>query len=109
MDNNMSIIEKLFDKDNNDNIVLYNNRGEALEFEQGALIPLDGQIYAILSPVTPTEDVAEGEGLVFHIDVSGEHPTFDIVSDDEIIDEVFSLYEGLFDLLDEESEEADDE
>ena len=110
MENHMSAIDKLFDENNNDNIVLYNEKGEATEFEQAALIPLDGKIYALLSLVNPTEDIAEDEGLVFLIDTEGEHPTFDLVTDDAIIDEVFALYEGLLDLLDEEeSEESDDE
>ena len=105
MENNMSAIEKLFDENNNDNIVLYNDKGEATEFEQAAIVPLGGKIYAILSLATPTENIADDEGFVFEIDAEAEHPSFNLVDDEEIIDEVFSLYEGLLELMEEEGEE----
>ena len=111
MENNMSAIEKLFDENNNDNIVLYNDKGEATEFEQAAIIPLDGKIYAILSLANPTEDIAEDEGFVFEINAEEDHPSFNLVDNEDIINEVFELYEGLLDLLDEDetAEDADGE
>lgn len=105
MDNNMSAIEKLFDENNNDNIVLYNDKGEATEFEQAAIVPLNGKIYAILSLANPTESILDDEGFVFEIDAEAEHPAFNLVDDEEIIDEVFSLYEGLLELMEEDGED----
>lgn len=109
MENNPSAIDKLFDENNNDNIVLYNSKGEPTEFEQAALIPLEGKVYAILSLAVPNEDIAEDEGIVFSIETreDGER-SLRLVVDDGIIERVFEIYESLLDNLPED-EETDDE
>jgi len=96
MSDNLSPIDKLFDENNEDNIILYNENGEPTEFSQAAIIPLEDKMYAILSPVTPIEGVAEDEGLVFLIeeDIDGED-TISVVTDQEIVDKIFSIYEDL--------------
>ena len=110
MENNMSAIDKLFDENNNDNIVLYNEKGEATEFEQVAIIPHGGKIYALLSLATPTDDISEDEGFVFSIDTSEEgKKTFSLVTDDAVIDAVFKVYEDLLDELEDSDEFYDDE
>lgn len=110
MENNPSAIDKLFDENNNDNIVLYNSKGEPTEFEQAALIPLEGKVYAILSLAVPNEDIAEDEGIVFSIETreDGER-SLRLVVDDGIIERVFEIYESLLDNLpeDEETDEED--
>lgn len=109
MENNPSAIDKLFDENNNDNIVLYNSKGEPTEFEQAALIPLEGKVYAILSLAVPNEDIAEDEGIVFSIETreDGER-SLRLVVDDGIIERVFEIYESLLDNLPED-EETDEE
>ena len=110
MENNMSAIDKLFDENNNDNIVLYNEKGEATEFEQVAIIPHGGKIYALLSLATPTDDISEDEGFVFSIDTSEEgKKTLSLVTDDGVIDAVFKIYEDLLDELEESDDFFDDE
>ena len=110
MENNMSAIDKLFDENNNDNIVLYNEKGEATEFEQVAIIPHGGKIYALLSLATPTDDISEDEGFVFSIDTSEEgKKTLSLVTDDGVIDAVFKIYEDLLDELEDSDEFFDDE
>ena len=107
MENYSPAIDKLFDENNNDNIVLYNERGEATEFEQAAIIPRDGKIYAILSLADPSDEIGEDEGFVFEILTAEDGKrTLALVSDDEIIDAVFALYE---ELLDEIEDSLDDE
>ena len=110
MENNMSAIDKLFDENNNDNIVLYNEKGEATEFEQVAIIPHGGKIYALLSLATPTDDIGEDEGFVFSIE-SGEDgkKTLQLVTDDTVIDAIFEVYEGLLDEIEEFDDFFDDE
>lgn len=105
MENNPSAIDKLFDENNNDNIVLYNSKGEPTEFEQAALIPLEGKVYAILSLAVPNEDIAEDEGIVFSIETreDGER-SLRLVVDDGIIERVFEIYESLLDNLPEDGE-----
>jgi hypothetical protein len=106
----MSAIDKLFDENNNDNIVLYNENGDATEFEQVAIIPNGGKIYALLSLATPTEDISEDEGFVFSIETTEEgKKTLNLVTDDGVIDAVFKVYEDLLDELEESDDFFDDE
>ena len=55
-------IDALFDEDNNDVIILFNERGEEIPFEQVAVIPL-GKTYAILKPFILAQAVHRLEGL----------------------------------------------
>ncbi len=111
MENHASAIDKLFDENNNDNIVLYNEKGVPTEFEQVALIPLEGKLYTILCLANPNDDIGQDEGIVFSIDISDNNKkTLQIVSDDEIIGQVFDIYESLLDEYEDElSNEDDDE
>lgn len=117
MENHESAIEKLFDENNNDNIILYNEKGEPTEFEQAALIPYNQTVYAILSLAKPDENIAEDEGLVFAIEADeNEKYSLVLVTDEDIINAVFDIYEklldeyeeGEFDLDDEPDDELDD-
>ena len=106
----MSAIDKLFDENNNDNIVLYNEKGDATEFEQVAIIPHGGKIYALLSLATPTDEIGEDEGFVFSIETAEDgKKTLVLVTDDAVIDAVFGVYEELLDELEESDELFDDE
>ncbi|MBO5213020.1 MAG: DUF1292 domain-containing protein [Clostridia bacterium] len=98
MDNEaINPIDALFDEDNNDPILLYNQNGEAISFEQIAIIPLKSKVYAILKPVQPIDGLGEDEGLVFVIE-QGENDAQDyltLVTDEKIIDDVFEIYDDL--------------
>ena len=88
-------IEQILDENNDENVVLYDDNHKPIEFEQVALIPLEDSelLYAILIPVTPMQNVAEGEGVLFAIDeLKG---TIDVVNDEKIIDKVLTIYEKL--------------
>ena len=91
-------IDALFDQDNNENITLYNEKDEPVEFEQIALIPLDDIVYAILRPTAKIEGVADDEAFVFEI-VEDEETgdSLRLVEDDKIIDAVFADYNKLLD------------
>ena len=88
-------IEQILDENNDENVVLYDDNHKPIEFEQVAVIPLEDTdlLYAILIPVTPMQNVEEGEGVLFAIDE--EKGTMDIVRDQEIIDKVLAIYEKL--------------
>lgn len=106
----MSAIDKLFDENNNDNIILYNEKGEATEFEQVALIPIDEQIYAILSLANPTDEIGADEGIVFRVEEAEDgNNSLKLVTDDETVDKVFEIYESLLDELDDEDEDDDED
>lgn len=91
-------IDCLFDEDNNDPIVLLNEKGEEQAFEQIAVIPQSKKTYAILQPIGHMDGVGENEGLVFAIEEfedGGEY--LKLVTDEKIIDEVFDVYEEMWD------------
>ncbi len=91
-----NIYQILLDEENNDIITLYGDDDEPIEFEQAAVIPYGGDIYAILCPVVLSEGMEDGEAFVFK--VTGEH-NVEMVVDDEIIDAVFEIY---YEMLEEE-------
>lgn len=84
-----NIFDILFDENNDDIITLYGESGDPLEFEQIAVIPYEGIIYAILRPIVPFEGMKEDEALVFEIT---EEELIELVTDDDIIDAVFNIY-----------------
>ena len=100
-------IEQILDENNLENVVLYDTDNNPIEFEQVALIPLEstGKLYAIMIPVTPMEGVNPGEGVLFIIDEFKS--TIDIEKNQDIIDEVLSVYRTLIEGGDDE--EGEDE
>lgn len=97
----MNPVDMLLDENNTDNIVLYNEENEAVEFEQIAVIPVGLQTFAILKPVTPIEDMGEDEALVFSVDEWEGESELTVVTDEEIVDLVFARY---YDMLEEDEE-----
>ena len=77
---------------NEDHITLINPMGEEIEFEEIAGIALKGKFYLILQPVKLLYDMNEDEALVFEVSESSDEQNFNIVLEDEIIDEVFKEY-----------------
>jgi len=88
----LSPIDMLLDENNTENLKLYNEENQEVEFEQIALVPMDDKTYAILKPVETMEGVAEDEALVFVIDEIDDEDCLVIVDDDKIIDDVFEEY-----------------
>ena len=89
-------IDALYDEDNNDPIILMNEKGEEIPFEQIALIPIAEKTYAILKPMIHLDGLGENEGLVFSIEINGEGMEYlALVVDEEIIDRVFDIYDEL--------------
>ena len=97
----MNPVDMLLDENNTDNIVLYNEENEAVEFEQIAVIPVGLQTFAILKPVTPIEDMHEDEALVFSVDEWEGESELTVVTDEEIVDLVFARY---YEMLEEDEE-----
>ena len=88
----LSPIDMLMDENNTDNIKLYNEQNEEVEFEQIALVPIDDKTYAILKPAKSMEGIADDEALVFVIDEIDDEECLVIVDDDKIVDQVFEEY-----------------
>ena len=83
-------IEMLLDEECTDDITLYDENNNPVDFEQIAVIPLDERLFAILKPVEPLEGVGENEGIVIEIDE--ENDDIYTVNEDEIVDKVFEEY-----------------
>ncbi|MBR2986897.1 MAG: DUF1292 domain-containing protein [Clostridia bacterium] len=92
----MNPLDMLLDESCNDNIVLYDDDGEPIEFEQIALIPIEETLYFILRPIE-MEGLEEDEAFVFQLIETDEDSTIDLVEDDEIVEKVFELYYSLLD------------
>lgn len=91
-------IDALFDPNNSDNITLYDEDDNPVEFEQIALIPIDVRTYAILRPADEVEGIAENEAFVFEVvEDAEEGDSIRLVGDDKIIDKVFVEYNKLLD------------
>jgi len=88
----MNPIDMLLDEKNTDPIVLYNEDNREISFEQIAIVPIDGKLYAILKPIGEFAGVGEDEALVFTIEEIDEEDVLVIVEQDEIIDAVFTEY-----------------
>lgn len=73
----INLLEKLFDEDNDDNIVLFDDDGNEIELEQMAAVNYDGKVYAVLHVVGDPED----EVVVFSINPEDEDSV--VMVDDE--------------------------
>lgn len=87
------LLDKICDEENNEVVVLTNENGEEIAFEQIALVPMENQLYIIMKPVQPMEGLGEDEGLVFLINQGLRQ--FELVVDEDIIDRVFTVYDEL--------------
>ena len=91
----MGPINQILDENNTDPVVFYSENGDAVSFEQIAVIPLEGRIYVILKPTEKLAGVNEDEGFVFEITRQDGEEMIVIVEDFAIIDKVFDEYEAL--------------
>ncbi len=80
-----------------DVITLMTANGEEVCFTKIAVIVNDGILYAILQPVELLEGMDDDEALVFRVSktVNGSE-SFEIETDDEIVDTVFAEYDRLY-------------
>ena len=100
---NKSVIDIIFDEDDNQNVFIKDEKGIDFEFEQVALIPIDEDqenMYVILHPVTKIDGVEDDEALVFVIKEDEDESSIELVKDEKIIKRVFDEY---YDLLDKQS------
>lgn len=67
-----SLLDVLFDEENEDNIILLDSQGKRTEFEQVAIIPVEDKCYAILHPAEKIDGVEEDEVIVFYLDEENE-------------------------------------
>ena len=88
-----TIFDILYDDNDNDNIVLSDESGEEIEFEQVALFTINDKDYAMLHPVSKIEGLDDDIVILFHMDEENDRLT--AVEDQAILDEAYALYEEL--------------
>mgnify|MGYP001069248052 CR=1 FL=1 len=90
-----SIVDILTDETCCDVVYLHDAHNRAVAFEQIALIPFDNQMYAILAEQSAfARGACDDCALVVRLDYDADD--IEIVESDEIVSEVFSIYDRLF-------------
>lgn len=96
------ILDILLDKDNRDPIVLVDEKGRRIAFEQIAIIPYGEEykrcLYVVLKPIDKIGGVADDEAIVFYVDeVETGSSVLKVETDERIAIEVFGEYYRLLD------------
>jgi len=97
------IIDILLDEENKDSIVLTDDKGRKLVFEQIAVIPYDHKLYCVLKPIDHLDGVADDEAIFFYVDEGeseDDEPVLRIENDELKSIDVFMEY---YDLLEAET------
>lgn len=92
------ILEVLLDENNKEPIVLLDENGRKLTFEQIAVIPHNDKIYCVLKPVDKIADVADDEAIVFFVEEGdGQEPVLKVETDEKTAMDIFDEYYNLLD------------
>ena len=91
------ILDVILDENNTDALILQNEQGRQIRFEQVAVIPYNEKIYVILKPIDEIEGVEDDQAIVFLADET-KRPTVLIPENDEktavkVFDEYYNLVE----------------
>lgn len=92
----------LYDPENNDPIMMQDQDGNDVMFEQIALFPIDGTEYVLLRPVDHIEGMEEDELLVFRLVEEDDSASLEIVTDRNLAEKVFDEF---LKLVEEEGED----
>ena len=83
----LSLLSRLLDEENDENIFLFDESGKEVELEQIATILYEENIYAIMHPL----DAEEDEAVVFLIDQTDEE-SIRVVEDESLAEKILDLY-----------------
>ena len=103
----IDLLDVLLDQDNKEPIVLMDEKGKQLTFEQVAVIPYEvrkeKRLYAVLKPIDKIEGIGEDEAIVFFIDEDDEGNSVIRVEEDEEV--AIAVFDKYYDLLEEAQKE----
>lgn len=102
----MDILDILLDEENNDPIVLTDEKGALYRFQQIAVIPYNNKTYCILKPINPMKDVKEDEAIVFYVDEKDDSPSLKVETDELT---ALKIFEGYYDLLEKRLNKEEEE
>lgn len=83
----LTLLSRLLDEDNDENIFLFDESGKEVELEQIATIFYQENIYAIMHPL----DAEDDEAVVFLIDQTDEE-SITVVEDDALAEKILDVY-----------------
>lgn len=103
----IDLLDVLFDPDNKDPIVLMDENGKQMTFEQVAVIPYEvrkeKKLYCVLKPLDKIEGVADDEAIVFLVDTDENGNTVIRIEEDEEV--AIAVFDKYYDLLEEAQKE----
>ena len=99
----VTLLQRLLDDENDENIVLFDESCEEIEMEQIAVIPYNKQVYAILRPLDADEDSA----AVFRVDTEDEE-SITAVDDEKLASKILDIYNSQV-ATDENDDDVDGE
>ena len=89
----VDLLDILLDENNREPIVLIDDTGRRVSFEQVAIIPYNEQLYCVLKPIDKIENVADDEAIVFFVDEDEEgHTILRAETNEETAINVFDEY-----------------
>ncbi len=100
----IDLLDVLLDQENRDPIVLMDEKGKQLTFEQVAVIPygVDGEdknLYCVLKPMDKLDGIADDEAIVFLVDEDANGNTILRVEENEEV--AIAVFDKYYDLLEE--------
>ena len=103
----VDILDVLLDQDNKEPIVLMDENGKQITFEQVAVIPYEvrkeKRLYCVLKPLDAIEGIADDEAIVFLVDTDDQGNSVIRVEEDEEV--AISVFDKYYDLLEEAHKE----
>ena len=101
--NKVDLLDVLLDQENKDPIVLMDESGKQMTFEQVAVIPYEvrkeKRLYCVLKPLDKIEGIADDEAIVFLVDTDDEGNSIIRIEEDEEV--AISVFDKYYDLLEE--------
>lgn len=107
----IDLLDVLLDEDNKEPIVLMDQKGKQLTFEQVAVIPYEVKkelkYYCVLKPLDKIEGIADDEAIVFVVEKdSNGNSVLKVEEDEEVAIAIFDKYYDLLEDAQKEEKEA---
>ena len=90
-------------------VILLDPDGNECEFDVLLDFDYEGKRYAALLPTEPIEGIGEDEVLLMSVRTEKGETIFDPIENPVLLDEVFHEFEELFEEMDSEDEETEEE
>ena len=103
----LDLLDVLLDQENREPIVLMDETGKQMTFEQVAVIPYEvrkeKRLYCVLKPLDKIEGIAEDEAIVFLVDTDENGTSVIKIEEDEEV--AIAVFDKYYDLLEEAQKE----